>query len=168
MSLITPDFGLFFWMLLAFTVVFFLLRKFAWAPIMKGLQSREDSISEALSKAEQAQHEVVRLQERAKALEMESRAERMKMMAEAERAREEMLREARTMAQAEAERYREEARLTIEQEREEARKSIREEVVRVSMLVAERVLREKLQATGAQKAHMDKILDEVLSSESKD
>ena len=101
MSLITPDFGLFFWMLLAFGVVFFLLRKFAWGPIMQGLQSRESSISEALSKAEQAHGEVLRMQEQSKALEAEGRAARVKMISEAERLREQMMREAREQAQAE-------------------------------------------------------------------
>lgn len=164
MSLITPDFGLFFWMLLAFGVVFFLLRKFAWGPIMRGLQTRESSIADALSKAEQAQGAVAQLQAQAKELELENRAARVKMMEEAEKAREQMLQEARAQAQAEAERYRAEARLAIEHEREAARKTIREEVVRVSMLVTERVLREKLQSNEAQRSHLDKILDEVLSS----
>ena len=122
MSLITPDFGLFFWMLLAFGVVFFLLRKFAWGPIMQGLQSRESSISEALSKAEQAHGEVLRMQEQSKVLEAEGRAARVKMISEAERLREQMMREAREQAQAEAERYREESRQAMEQERVEARR----------------------------------------------
>lgn len=164
MSLITPDFGLFFWMLLAFGIVFFVLRKFAWGPIMRGLKSREDSIAEALLKAEQAQGAVAQLRAQAKELELENRAARLKMMEEAEKAREQMLQEARMQAQAEADRYRDEARLAIEQERVAARKAIREEVVRVSMLVAEKVLREKLQQSAAQQSHMDKLLDEILSS----
>lgn len=164
MSLITPDFGLFFWMLLAFGVVFFLLRKFAWGPIMRGLHTRESSIADALSKAERAEGAVVQLQAQAQELERENRATRVKMMEEVERAREQMLREARVQAEAEAERYRQEARQAIEHEREAARKSLREEVVQVSMLVAEKILREKLQPTEAQRSHMDKLLDEVLLS----
>ena len=54
MSLITPDFGLFFWMLIAFGLVVFVLGKFAWKPILKGLKGREDSIADALNRAKEA------------------------------------------------------------------------------------------------------------------
>ena len=165
MSLITPDFGLFFWMLLAFGVVCFQLLKFACGRVLHGFQTRESSISEALSKAEQAHGEVLRMQEQSKALEAEGRAARVKMISEAERLREQMMREAREQAQAEAERYREESRQAMEQERVEARKALREEVGRLSIAVAERILRERLQQTDSQQAYVNRILDEVLAGQ---
>lgn len=163
MSLITPEFGLFFWMLIAFGVVFFLLRKFAWGPIIRGLHSRESSIADALTKAAQAEAEVKRLHAQTKEIEAEGRAARAKLIADAEKARDQMLSEARMRAKAESDRYREEAQQAIAQEREAARLSLREEVAKVSLLVTERILREKLESTPAQMAHFDKILDEVLS-----
>lgn len=132
---------------------------------MQGLQSRESSISEALSKAEQAHGEVLRMQEQSKVLEAEGRAARVKMISEAERLREQMMREAREQAQAEAERYREESRQAMEQERVEARKALREEVGRLSIAVAERILRERLQQTDSQQAYVNRILDEVLAGQ---
>ena len=54
MELVTPGIGLLFWMLLAFSIVLVLLKKFAWKPILTALKDREDSIQSALDKADEA------------------------------------------------------------------------------------------------------------------
>ena len=46
MDLLNPNFGLLIWTLLAFLVVFYILAKFAWPAIIKGLKEREQSIAE--------------------------------------------------------------------------------------------------------------------------
>jgi len=51
MGLLLPDFGLFFWMLLSFSILLLILKRFAWGPILKALSDRENSIDEALKSA---------------------------------------------------------------------------------------------------------------------
>ena len=91
MSLITPDFGLFFWMLIAFGLVVFVLGKFAWKPILKGLKGREDSIADALNRAKQAQEEVVQLQAKQEEMAAAAQADRDRMVDEARKTRESRL-----------------------------------------------------------------------------
>jgi len=62
MGLVTPDFGLLFWMLLTFLIVLFILKKFAWKPILNSLKEREESIEDALKSAEKAREEMANLQ----------------------------------------------------------------------------------------------------------
>lgn len=68
MGLVTPDYGLLFWMLLSFSIILYILKKFAWKPIIHALKNREDSIALSLKQAEQARAEIVKLQEENKAL----------------------------------------------------------------------------------------------------
>ena len=64
MELVTPDIGLLFWMLVSFSLVLLILKKFAWAPILTALKDREDSIESALLNAEKARKEVEDLKSR--------------------------------------------------------------------------------------------------------
>ena len=76
MSLITPDFGLFFWMVVAFGLILLILRKFAWSPILRGLESREKTIAEGLENAERHRLELEQWGEQRQTLEAEARKER--------------------------------------------------------------------------------------------
>jgi F-type H+-transporting ATPase subunit b len=58
MDLILPQFGLFFWSALIFGIFFFLLRKYAWKPILQALREREQKIADALAAAQKAQAEI--------------------------------------------------------------------------------------------------------------
>ena len=61
-GLLTPGIGLLFWMTVTFLIVLFLLKKFAWRPILDALHAREDSIDSALAAAKEAKEEMARLQ----------------------------------------------------------------------------------------------------------
>jgi F-type H+-transporting ATPase subunit b len=61
MSLINPGFGLIIWMTIALLVVLFVLKKYAWKPIMNALKEREDSIEESLRAADRAKEEMKEL-----------------------------------------------------------------------------------------------------------
>jgi F-type H+-transporting ATPase subunit b len=61
MELVTPDIGLVFWTTLCFAILLFILRKFAWKPILEAISERERSIEDSLSKAEAAKEEMARL-----------------------------------------------------------------------------------------------------------
>ncbi|MFC2480092.1 MAG: F0F1 ATP synthase subunit B [Bacteroides sp.] len=163
MSLITPDFGLFFWMLIAFGLVVFVLGKFAWKPILKGLKGREDSIADALNRAKQAQEEVVQLQAKQEEMAAAAQADRDRMVDEARKTREAILAEAKEQAQKQAEAFIAQARQRMEHEEEEMRAKMREDVAKIAVMVAERILREHLADDQRQGRYMDRLLDEVMA-----
>lgn len=163
MSLITPDFGLFFWMLIAFGLVVFVLGKFAWKPILKGLKGREDSIADALNRAKQAQEEVVQLQAKQEEMAAAAQTDRDRMVDEARKTREAILAEAKEQAQKQAEAFIAQARQRMEQEEEEMRAKMREDVAKIAVMVAERILREHLADDQRQGRYMDRLLDEVMA-----
>lgn len=163
MSLITPDFGLFFWMLIAFGLVVFVLGKFAWKPILKGLKVREDSIADALNRAKQAQEEVIQLQAKQEEMAAAAQADRDRMVDEARKTREAILAEAKEQAQKQAEAFIAQARQRMEHEEEEMRAKMREDVAKIAVMVAERILREHLADDQRQGRYMDRLLDEVMA-----
>ena len=163
MSLITPDFGLFFWMLIAFGLVVFVLGKFAWKPILKGLKGREDSIADALNRAKQAQEEVIQLQAKQEEMAAAAQADRDRMGDEARKTREAILAEAKEQAQKQAEAFIAQARQRMEHEEEEMRAKMREDVAKIAVMVAERILREHLADDQRQGRYMDRLLDEVMA-----
>ena len=83
MQLLTPEFGLLIWTLLAFLVVFFILGKFAWPAITKGLRDRENSISDSLATAERVKAEMAQLKSENEALLAKAREERALLLKEA-------------------------------------------------------------------------------------
>jgi len=57
MGLLTPDPGLVFWSLITFGLLVFILKRFAWKPILHALKTREETIEYALAAAEKAKAE---------------------------------------------------------------------------------------------------------------
>lgn len=161
MSLLTPDFGLFFWMTLAFGVLVILLGKYAWKPILKGLSKREARIEEALNKATQAQDEVKQLEKRHQEMLAQAQQERDQVVREARALREKILEEARVEGEKQAEYYRTKAEEAITRMREDERLRIRKEVVYLTLQVTETILREKMQDSSTQQAHVERLLDEM-------
>ena len=144
MGLISPAYGTIFWMVLAFSLVFFILAKFAWRPILNGLKNREKSIEDALQAAEAARKEMAVLQAGHDRIMKEARAERDVLMGEARKMREEMIEAARSEAVKEGEKLLESARRQIDNEKVSAIGEIKEQISILSIQVAEKILREEL------------------------
>src|SRR3977135_3670070 len=102
MQLLTPGFGLIIWTLLAFIIVFFILKKYAWPPIVKGLREREESIANSLATAERVKAEMAQLQSENEALLAKAREERGQMLKEARETKEKIINEAKEQAKVEA------------------------------------------------------------------
>ena len=94
MGLVMPEFGLFFWMLVSFSILLVILRRFAWGPIMKALSDREKSIEEALRSAEIAKEEMIRLQSGNEKILREAVLEREKIVKEARDLKDSIIRDA--------------------------------------------------------------------------
>ena len=83
MKLLTPDPGLLLWTLLAFLIIFFILKKFAWPAIIKGLNESEIGIAESLATAEKVKGEMIAFKNENEALMAQAREERGIMIKEA-------------------------------------------------------------------------------------
>ncbi len=159
-SLVEPAFGLIFWMTLSFGIVFFLLAKFAWKPILKALHERESSIEDAIGEARKAREEVDAMKAGNEDLLREARAEREQMLKEARDIRDKEIAEAKGRAKAEGDAMLARAREEIRNEKNAAITEMKNQVGELSIEVAERILREKLGDKAAQQALLDKVMKE--------
>ena len=161
MSLITPDFGLLFWMVIIFGAVFFLLAKFGFPVITQAVQKRSDHIADSLKAAEQAQASLEGLaQEQARLIE-QTRVEQSRILKEASESRDRIIAQAREEAAAEAAKLLEHAKVEIAAERESAIRDIRRQVAMISVEVAEKIVRKDLDGSDAQLALIDRMVDEA-------
>ena len=166
MSLITPDFGLLFWMVVIFGVVFFLLAKFGFPVITRAVQKRSDHIAESLRAAEQARLSLERLAEDQNRLLEQAKVERAEILKSATDERNALIAKAHEEASAEAAKVMQNAREEIEAERELAHREMRAEISALSVAVAEKIVRKELDNSDSQQALLDKYVDEAVHSQS--
>ena len=159
--LVSPDPGLFIWSTVAFLLLFFLLSKFAWKPIVKALDERERSIEDALSKAEMAKAEMAKLTSENEQLLKQARAERDIILKEAKDIKDQIVGEAKTSAQAEGAKMLEKAQQEIESQKTAALAEIKGKVAELSLQIAEKVLRNQLEDKSKQEALVSDLLKEV-------
>ena len=161
MSLITPDFGLLFWMVVIFGIVFFLLAKFGFPVITNAVQKRSDHIADSLKAADEAQAQLANMaQEQQKMIE-QTRLEQSRILKEASEARESIIAQAREEAAVEASKLLEHAKVEIAAERESAIRDIRRQVAMISVEVAEKIVRKDLDAAGGQQDLLDRMVEEA-------
>src|SRR6476646_4623212 len=98
MELVKPSIGLIFWMVVSFSIILFILAKFAWKPILGMIKDREESIENALASAEKAKEEMKALQSSNERILAEARNERDAMLKEAREIREKMIADAKGLA----------------------------------------------------------------------
>lgn len=153
--------GTLIWMLIAFSLVFIILKKFAWKPILNALKERESSIGEALQSAERARKEMENLHANNQKILEEAKRERDQILKEARNLKENIINEAKEKASEEADRIIQNASETIKSEKEAAVKEIKEQVTSLSILVAEKILQEKLAVDTEQKDMIDKYLHSI-------
>lgn len=166
MSLLTPDSGLLFWMLISFGIVVFVLAKFGFPIILKMVEERTNFIEESLLKAEKARTELDSVKVEAELILEKARNEHQKIMNEASQLREALIQEAKTKAIGEADKIIENARLQIQSEKEVAIRDIRKQVAGLSVDIAEKVLRNKLDKKEEQLGMIQRLIDEMNISKS--
>ncbi|MDD5951728.1 MAG: F0F1 ATP synthase subunit B [Bacteroidales bacterium] len=165
MSLITPDFGLIFWMTLIFAIVFFILAKFGF-PIITGMvEKRNERITQSLQLAKEAEKRLDEIAVQQANLLEETRAEQNRLIQEAAHSRDTIIAQAHEQAQAEADKVMEHAREQIASDREAALNDIRAQVAAFSMEVAEKVIRKNLSEDAAQVELINSLVDELVKSD---
>ena len=166
MSLLTPDSGLLFWMLISFGIVVFVLAKFGFPIILKMVEERKEFIEDALLKAEKARTELDSVKAEAELILDKARKEHQQIMNEASQLREVLIQEAKTKAIGEADKIIENARLQIQNEKNDAIRDIRKQVAALSVDIAEKVLRSKLDKKDEQLGMIQRLIDEMNISKS--
>lgn len=161
MELFTPDFGLIFWMFVAFAVLFLLLWKFAWPAIMKGVDSRAELIDRGVLYAREAKEQLDNAKQQAENFEAEARARQAEILREADRMKSQIIEQARTEAAREAKKEMDAAKVSIEQARKEAQQSFRDEVNSAALAIAQQVVKGQLADPKAQAKLVDNILDQI-------
>lgn len=161
MSLITPEFGLLFWQTLIFLILFLLLAKFAWKPILGSLKEREDSIESALRMADQAKLEMQQLKAGNEKLLADARQERDRMMQEATAMANQHRETEKARATSEANHIVQQAREAIQAEKNAALAEVKNTAAQLSLDIAERILRRELADPAAQTQLVDSYLKEV-------
>ncbi|MEM9985456.1 MAG: F0F1 ATP synthase subunit B [Bacteroidota bacterium] len=160
-SIIAPEPGLFIWTTIIFLVFFFLLRAFAWKPILNMIHEREERIEGSLKEAEEARAAMERLKSDNEALMKEARAERDKLLREANAMRESIIKDARNEAAEAAAQEREKAKQQIEAEKVQALNQIKETAAALAISVSEKILRKQLQDKGAQENYAKQLIDDL-------
>ena len=155
------SFGLFFWQTLLFVLLLFLLKKYAWKPILDALNSREEGIKNALEEAEKARQEMVDLKSNNEKILKEARAERDSLLKDARTMKENMISEAKEEAQAQASKIINQAKTTIENEKRAAITELRNQVAELSIGIAEKILKDELSEKDKQVELIEKMLQEA-------
>ncbi len=161
MELLTPDLGLFVWTLIAFLAVFFILRKFAWGPILKSLNERETGIAESIATADRVRKEMADLKNENEKLMMQAREERAAMLKEAKETRDKIVNEAKDVAKVEANKIIADAQVQIQQQKMAALTEVKNEIGNLAIEVAEKVLRKQLSTDDAQSHYANLLAEEV-------
>ena len=161
MSLITPDFGLFFWMTVVFLVVLFILWKYGFPVIVKMVDERKAFIDESLKKAHEANERLANIQKEGESILQEAREKQAQILREAAQTRDAIVEKAQDKARSEGARLLDEAKAAIEQEKKAAIADIRQQVATLSVEIAERVLKQNLKDDKSQMDLIDRMLDEV-------
>ena len=161
MELVTPEIGLVFWTTISFLILFFLLAKFAWKPIMGAIDVRERSIEDALLKAEAAKEEMARLTNENEALLKQARAERDLILKEAKQVKDQIIGEAKAAAQIEGNKIIEKAKIEINSQKAIAMADVKNQIATLSVDIAEKILRKQFEDKHKQDELVADLLKEV-------
>lgn len=161
MELLNPGLGLTLWTLIAFLLVLFILRKFAWAPILKGLNDRETGIADALASAEKVKAEMAAMKNENEVMIAQAREERAKMIKEAKETGDKMIADAQAKAKSEYEKIVADAQAAIDQQKNAALTDVKNQVGTLVIEVSEKVLRRQLENKPEQEQYIKQLADAV-------
>ncbi|MFV0550452.1 MAG: F0F1 ATP synthase subunit B [Anaerorhabdus sp.] len=161
MGFVTPDYGTIFWMLIIFGITAFILKKFAWKPILTALKDRENTIAEALASADEARLEVANMKADQEVILEEARKEKSEILKEARVVKDTILSEAKAQAHDEGQKIIAAARQQIEAEKAVAITEIKKQVVELSVLIAEKIIHKEIEANKDQEELVTSLLKDL-------
>ncbi|MCK5338125.1 MAG: F0F1 ATP synthase subunit B [Bacteroidales bacterium] len=159
MEIVSPGIGLILWMTISFAILIFVLRRYAWKPILKSLHDREETIDEALNQANLAREEMKTLKAGNEKLLKEAQGERNVILREARKVKESIIEEARVKANEEANNIVENAKERIENEKMAAMTDLKNQIASISIEVAEKILERELSADNRQEDYLKNLIE---------
>ena len=161
MDLVTPDVGLLFWTFISFAILFFVLKKFAWKPIVGTVNDREQSIKDALASAENAKKQMQNLTADNERILKEARAEREMMIKEARDLKTKMISDAKEETKATTDKMIIQAQEAIENEKKSAMADLKNQVASLSVEIAEKIIKGELSNKDKQLKIVEDMLGEA-------
>ena len=161
MDLLTPELGLLVWNIIAFFILFLILGKYAWKPILKSLKERETGIADSLATAEKVRAEMALLKNENEILLAQAREERAKLLKEARETKDKIINEAKEQAKTEANKNIVDARSAIEIQKMAALTELKNEVGNLVIEVSEKILRRELSDKTQQEKYIRELSNEV-------
>lgn len=161
MDLLTPSIGLIFWMTISFIVLLIILGKYAWKPILKALENRENSIQKSLDEAKNAREAMAKLTSQNEQILKEARMEREAILKEAREIKDKIINDAKDAATAESNKIIQSAKETINAERISAINQIKSEVADLTVDIAKKVLQKELSSPEEQKKLIDSLVNQA-------
>ena len=155
------SFGLFFWQLLLFVALVFLLKKYAWGPILSAVNEREEGIKNALEEADKARQEMENLKSDNEKILKEARIERDALLKEARDLKNTIIEEAKDEAKAQASKLMEQAKVAIQNEKHAAISDIKNQVAGLSIDIAEKIVKEELSSKDKHLKFVEQLLGDV-------
>jgi len=164
MELFKPEFGLAFWMFVAFLCLYFILAKYAWPVIIKSMDERADLIDKGVAYAQEAKSHLDNARAEADQLIAEARKQQADILRDADKMKTQIIDEAKAQAATEARKVADAAQVSIEQARKESEQQLRREVGAYALQIAEQVVRTRMSDDKAQRDLVDKLLADVGSN----
>ncbi len=161
MDLLLPGIGLLFWTVIAFGLVFFILRKFAWKIIIQSLNDREKGISESLESAKKLKAEMALMKSENESLMAQAREERTQMLKEAKEVKDKMINDAKEQAKLEASKIIADAQAAIQTEKMAALTDVKNQIGKMVIEVSEKVLRKQLENKDEQEKYIQQMAGEL-------
>lgn len=161
MDLLLPHLGLIVWTILAFLIVLFILKKYAWKPILKGLNEREANIADSIASAERVKLEMAQLKNENESLLASAREERAAMLKEAKEIKDKMILTAKDEAKLQASKIIAEAQASIESQKMAAITDLKNQVGSLVIEVSEKILRRELSNKSEQENYIKQLAGEV-------
>jgi F-type H+-transporting ATPase subunit b len=161
MELLLPALGYFVWTLVAFLIVFFILKKFAWKPIISSLSEREKNIADSIATAEKVKLEMAQMKNENEVLMAKAREERSQLLKEAKELKDKIVNEAKEQAKVEASKIMADAQATIEQQKNAALTDVKNVVGNMVIEVTEKVIRRELSSKSEQENYIRSLANEL-------
>lgn len=161
MELFTPDFGLVFWMFIAFGILFLALWKFAWPVILRSVDSRADLIDKGVEYAQDAKAQLDNARAEAESYLYDARRQQADILREADKMKTQIIEQARSAAQVEAQKVMDNAKLQIAQQQKEAQQQFRNQVSAFALDIAGKIVHNQMQQDAAQEKLVDSLLDQI-------
>lgn len=156
-----PSFGLAFWSVIIFLVFWYFMGKFAFGPIARALEKREQDIQGALDEAKKAREEMNQLKAENEKILAEAREERALILKEAKESKISIINEAREKAKEEAGRIVAQAKVDIDNQKKTALEEVKREVGLIAMDIAEKVIQRELKSQQDHVKYVDDLVKQL-------